>query len=174
MATAHPVKQSAASRTREPLAMRIARSVVSMALNDLPAEVTGKVKLCLFDLIGCASIARSTWSRSGAVGFKTCGVATVIGLARRFPRRCGVRNAVRATSGARGHALGSISPSIWCCPVLALPIRLFRAHFIAAAVVATNRGQIARAVWMPKSRHHRPTGITVRAAAAAGARRRVY
>ena len=48
----------------EPLAARIARSVVAVSAENLPAEVTDKVKLCLVDLIGCAFESRDLpWSR---------------------------------------------------------------------------------------------------------------
>ena len=40
MATVRPMKESAAAQTGEPLAARIAHSVVTMSLNDLPAEVS--------------------------------------------------------------------------------------------------------------------------------------
>ncbi len=81
MATVHPVKRGPAAQTGEPLAVRIAHSVVSMSLNDLPAEATDKVKLCLFDLIGCAFESRDLpWSRQAvALAEGTGGAATVIG-----------------------------------------------------------------------------------------------
>ena len=83
MATVHPVKVSPAARTGEPLAARIAHSVVSMSMNDLPAEVTDKVKICLFDIIGCAFESRDLpWSRQAvALAEGTGGAATVIGSA---------------------------------------------------------------------------------------------
>ena len=50
--------------THEPLAARIARSIAALSAEDLPAEVTDKVKLCLIDLIGCAFESRDLpWSR---------------------------------------------------------------------------------------------------------------
>src|SRR6266481_6027407 len=84
MATLQPMKESAAARTGEPLAVRIAHSVVSMSLNDLPVEVTDKVKLCLFDLIGCAFESRDLpWSRQAiALAEGTGDAATVIGSPR--------------------------------------------------------------------------------------------
>jgi 2-methylcitrate dehydratase PrpD len=80
------MKKSAATRTGEPLAVRIAHSVVTMSLNDLPAEVSDKVKLCLFDLIGCAFESRDLpWSRQAvALAEGTDGAATIIGS--RTPR----------------------------------------------------------------------------------------
>jgi len=38
----------------EPLAARIARAAVSLTPDELSAQVTEKVKTCLFDFIGCA------------------------------------------------------------------------------------------------------------------------
>ena len=73
----------------EPLAARIARSVVAVSAEDLPAEVTDKVKLCLVDLIGCAFESRDLpWSRQAAqlaehVDGKSGG-ATIIGLPGTF------------------------------------------------------------------------------------------
>ena len=81
MATVQPLQDSPAARTGEPLAARIAHSVVTMSMNDVPAEVTDKVKLCLFDLIGCAFESRDLpWSRQAvALAEGTGGAATVIG-----------------------------------------------------------------------------------------------
>ena len=54
--------------THEPLAARIARSIAALSAEDLPAEVTDKVKLCLIDLIGCAFESRDLpWSRQAVV-----------------------------------------------------------------------------------------------------------
>ena len=181
MATVHSVKQGELAHAGEPLAMRIARSVVSMALNDLPAEATGKVKLCLFDLIGCAFESRDLpWSRQAVtLAEGTGGVATVIGSTRTASHGdAAFANAVM------GHGLvredmhsGSISHlGIVVLPtLLALSeLRHVRGrNFIAAAVVGYEvGGQIGRAVMDAEvARIHRPTGITGPvAAAAAGAR----
>ena len=181
MVTVYSVKQSAMAHTGDPLAMRIAHSVVSMALSDLPAEVTGKVKLCLFDLIGCAFESRDLpWSRQAVtLAEGTGGVATVIGSSQTASHGdAAFANAVL------GHGLvredmhsGSISHlGIVVLPtLLALSeLRHVRGrNFIGAAVVGYEvGGQIGRAVMDAEvARIHRPTGITGPvAAAAAGAR----
>src|SRR6185295_12914634 len=52
------------TEAHEPLAARMARSVVAFSGDNLPAEVKAKVKLCLMDLIGCAFESRALpWSR---------------------------------------------------------------------------------------------------------------
>lgn len=181
MATVHPVKRGPAAQTGEPLAARIAHSVVSMSLNDLPAEATDKVKLCLFDLIGCAFESRDLpWSRQAvALAEGTGGAATVIGS----PHPASHADAAFANA-VMGHGLvredmhsGSISHlGIVVLPaLLALSeLRHVRGrNFITAAVVGYEvGGQIGRAVMDAEvARIHRPTGITGPvAAAAAGAR----
>ena len=181
MATVQPLKDSPAARTGEPLAVRIAHSVVTMSMNDVPAEVTDKVKLCLFDLIGCAFESRDLpWSRQAvALAEGTGGAATVIGS----PHAASHADAAFANA-VMGHGLvredmhsGSISHlGIVVLPtLLALSeLRHVRGrNFIAAAVVGYEvGGQIGRALMDAEvARIHRPTGITGPvAAAAAGAR----
>lgn len=181
MATVHPMKESPAAQSGEPLAVRIAHSVVSMSLNDLPAEVTDKVKVCLFDLIGCAFESRDLpWSRQAvALAEGTGGAATIIGS----PHAASHADAAFANA-VMGHGLvredmhsGSISHlGIVVLPtLLALSeLRHVRGrNFIAAAAVGYEvGGQIGRAVMdADVARIHRPTGITGPvAAAAAGAR----
>src|SRR6266853_4939124 len=73
----------------EPLAARIARSVVALPADDFTAEVKDKVKLCLIDLIGCAFESRDLrWSRQ----------------AREIAERAGVRSAGATSIGARDAA----------------------------------------------------------------------
>jgi 2-methylcitrate dehydratase PrpD len=181
MATVQSLKESPAARTGEPLAVRIAHSVVNMSMNDVPAEVTDKVKICLFDLIGCAFESRDLpWSRQAvALAEGTGGVATVIGS----PHAASHADAAFANA-VMGHGLvredmhsGSISHlGIVVLPtLLALSeLRHVRGrNFIAAAVVGYEvGGQIGRALMDAEvARIHRPTGITGPvAAAAAGAR----
>lgn len=181
MATVQPLQDSPAARTGAPLAARIAHSVVTMSMNDVPAEVTDKVKLCLFDLIGCAFESRDLpWSRQAvALAEGTGGAATVIGS----PHAASHADAAFANA-VMGHGLvredmhsGSISHlGIVVLPtLLALSeLRHVRGrNFIAAAVVGYEvGGQIGRALMDAEvARIHRPTGITGPvAAAAAGAR----
>jgi 2-methylcitrate dehydratase PrpD len=181
MATVYPMKDGAVAPSGEPLAVRIARSVVAMSLNDLPAEVTGKVKLCLLDLIGCAFESRDQpWSRQAiALAEVTGNAATVIGS----PNAASHTDAAFANA-VMGHGLvredmhsGSISHlGIVVLPtLLALSeLRHVRGrNFIAATAVGYEvGGQIGRAVMdADVARIHRPTGITGPvAAAAAGAR----
>ncbi len=181
MASMGPLKESLAAQNGEPLAVRIARSVVSMSLNDVPAEVTDKVKLCLFDIIGCALESRDlSWSRQAvAIAEGTGGAATIIGS----PDPASHADAAFANA-VMGHGLvredmhsGSISHlGIVVLPTL-LALSEYRhvrgRNFITAAVVGYEvGGQIGRAVMdADVARIHRPTGITGPvAAAAAGAR----
>ena len=169
----------------EPLAARIARAAVSLSPADLPAEVTAKVKLCLFDLIGCAFEARDLpWSRqavqmaerltdAGATGAAMIGAPTLSTYTD-----AAFANAVMAHGLVREdmHA-GSISHlGIVVLPTL-LALAQYRRvsgrDFIAAAAVGYEvGGQIGRAVMDAElARIFRPTGVTgPSAAAAAGAR----
>ena len=182
MATVQPLQDSPATRTGEPLAVRIAHSVVTMSMNDVPAEVTDKVKLCLFELIGCAFESRDLpWSRQAvALAEGTGGAATVIGS----PHAASHADAAFANA-VMGHGLvredmhsGSISHlGIVVLPtLLALSeLRHVRGrNFIAAAVVGYEvGGQIGRALMDAEvARIHRPTGITGPVAAAAAGRGR--
>src|SRR5258706_15433177 len=68
----------------EPLASRMGRAVVAVSAENLPAEVTDKVKLCLVDLIGCAFESRDLpWSRQAVQLAEhvdgTAGGATIVG-----------------------------------------------------------------------------------------------
>jgi len=181
MASVYPVKDSPAAHAGDPLAVRIARSVVSLSLSDLPAEVSGKVKLCLFDLIGCAFESRGLpWSRQAiALAEGTGNAATVIGS----PHPASHTEAAFANA-VMGHGLvreDMHSGSISHLGIVVLPTLLALAelrhvrgrNFIAAAAVGYEvGGQIGRAVMDAEvARIHRPTGITGPvAAAAAGAR----
>ena len=169
----------------EPLAARIARSSASVSLKDLPSEVTDKVKLCLFDLIGCAFEARDLpWSRQAVqladrVGSDGAGGATIIGA----PQAATYTDAAFANA-VMGHGLvreDMHSGSISHLGIVVLPTLLALAQyrriggpdFIAAAAVGYEvGGQIGRAVMDAElARIYRPTGITGPAgAAAAGAR----
>jgi 2-methylcitrate dehydratase PrpD len=168
----------------EPLAVRIARSVVALRADALPAQVTQKVKLCLIDLIGCAFESRDLpWSRQAQQmaqrdGPQAAG-ATIIGL----PDAVSSADAA-FVNAVMGHGLvredmhaGSISH----LGIVVLPTLLalaqagrFRGRdFVAAAVAGYEvGGQVGRAVMDAEvARIHRPTGITGPiAAAAAGAR----
>ena len=168
----------------EPLAARIARTVVALSADALPAEVTDKVKLCLIDLIGCAfESLELPWSRQAQqiaerARDNTTG-ATIIGLAEAMNfGDAAFANAVM------GHGLvredmhsGSISHlGIVVLPAL-LALTQYRRvsgrDFIAAAVAGYEvGGQVGRAVMDAEvAKIHRPTGITGPvAAAAAGSR----
>ena len=171
----------------QPLARRIARSARALSLEGLPGGVIEKVKLCMFDFIGCAFEARDLpWSRQAVqvaslVAPGETGGATVIGS----PYAKSYSGADAAFANAvMGHGLvredmhaGSISH----LGVVVLPTLLALAQyrrvsgpdFIAAAVVGYEvGGQIGRAVMDTElAAIFRPTGITGPiAAAAAGAR----
>ena len=166
----------------EPLAARIARSVVALRADALPVEVTQKVKLCLIDLIGCAFESRDLpWSRQAQqmASRVSSGGATMIGLADT------VSSADAAFANAvMGHGLvredmhaGSISHlGIAVLPTLLALSQSGRFHgrdFISAAVAGYETGaRVGRAVMDAEvAKIHRPTGITGPiAAAAAGAR----
>ncbi len=168
----------------EPLAARMARSVVGVSAQNLPAEVTEKVKVCLIDLIGCAFESRELpWSRQAVqlaerVDGKAGG-ATIVGAPGLFT--CGDAAFANAVMG---HGLlredmhsGSISHlGIVVLPALLALAQYRRASggdFIAAAVAGYEAGgQVGRAVMDAEvAKIHRPTGITGPvAAAAAGSR----
>jgi 2-methylcitrate dehydratase PrpD len=167
----------------EPLASRIARASVATSFEDLPGEVTGKTKLCLLDLIGCAFESRGLpWSRQ-AVGLAQAasegGGAAVIGS----PQLAGYGDAAFANA-VMGHGLvreDMHSGSISHLGIVVLPVLLALAQyrpvsgrdFIAAAAIGYEvGGQVGRALMDAEvARIHRPTGTTGPvAAAAAGAR----
>ena len=167
----------------EPLASRIARASVATSFEDLPVEVTGKTKLCLLDLIGCAFESRDLpWSRQ-AVGLAQAASeghgAAVIGS----PQLAGHGDAAFANA-VMGHGLvreDMHSGSISHLGIVVLPALLALAQyrrvsgrdFIAAAAIGYEvGGQVGRAVMDAEvARIHRPTGTTGPvAAAAAGAR----
>ena len=67
----------------DPLATRIARAAVSLTPDELGAQVTEKVKTCLFDFIGCAIESRELpWSQQAKQLLQRVsdGGAAVIGL----------------------------------------------------------------------------------------------
>ena len=168
----------------EPLAARIARSAATVSLQDLSSEVTDKVKLCLFDLIGCAFEARDLpWSRQAVAAGRSRGRRqqagrTVIGsphardLCGRGLRQCGHG----PWPGARGHALGQHQPprhrgAAHAAGAVAVPSRQ-RARFhrrrrgrLRGRRADRPRGDGRRTgAHLPAHRHHRAIG----AAAAAG------
>jgi len=168
----------------EPLAARIARTVVALSADTLQVEVTDKVKLCLIDLIGCAFESLDLpWSRQAQQiaersRDKTTG-ATIIGL----PETATFGDAA-FVNAVMGHGLvreDMHSGSISHLGIVVLPALLALAQyrrvsgrdFIAAAVAGYEvGGQIGRAIMDAEvAKIHRPTGITGPvAAAAAGSR----
>ena len=168
----------------EPLATRIARSVVALSAENMPAEVTDKVKLCLVDLIGCAFESRDLpWSRQAVqlaehVDAKSGGAA-IIGSPGSFS--CGDAAFANAVMGHGLVREDMHSGSISHLGIVVLPALLALAQyrrvsgrdFIAAAVAGYEvGGQVGRAVMDAEvAKIHRPTGITGPvAAAAAGSR----
>ncbi len=168
----------------EPLATRMARSVVAVSAESLPAEVTDKVKLCLIDLIGCAFESRQLpWSRQAVQVAEQMdgksGGATIIGM----PGSFALGDAAFANA-VMGHGLvreDMHSGSISHLGIVVLPALLALAQYrrisgrdFIAAVVAGYEvgGQVGRAVMdADVAKIHRPTGITGPvAAAAAGSR----
>ena len=168
----------------EPLATRMARSVVAVSAESLPAEVIDKVKLCLIDLIGCAFESRQLpWSRQAVQVAEQMdgksGGATVIGM----PGSFALGDAAFANA-VMGHGLvreDMHSGSISHLGIVVLPALLALAQYrrisgrdFIAAVVAGYEvgGQVGRAVMdADVAKIHRPTGITGPvAAAAAGSR----
>lgn len=167
-----------------PLAARMAHSLVAMNLDELPAAVIDKVKVCLCDFIGCAFEAHSLpWSRQARqlaepVADRKRG-ASIIGM----PGRVSAGDAAFANS-VMAHGLvredmhsGSISHlGIVVLPTLlalAQSRRVSGREFIAAAVAGYEAGgQLGRAVMDAEvAKIHRPTGVTGPiAGAAAGAR----
>ena len=168
----------------EPLAARIARAVVAVSADQLPSEVTDKVKLCLIDLIGCAFESLDLpWSRQARqiaerASDKAAG-ATIIGSSEIVTfGDAAFANAVM------GHGLvreDMHSGSISHLGIVVLPALLALAQyrrvggrdFVAAAVAGYEvGGQVGRAVMDAEvAKIHRPTGITGPvAAAAAGSR----
>ena len=168
----------------EPLAARMARAVVGASVENLPGEVTDKVKLCLADLIGCAFESRDLpWSRQAVQIAEhvegNSGGAAIAGSAGSFAfGDAAFANAVM------GHGLvreDMHSGSISHLGIVVLPVLLALAQyrrvsgrdFIAAAVAGYEvGGQVGRAVMDAEvAKIHRPTGITGPvAAAAAGSR----
>jgi 2-methylcitrate dehydratase PrpD len=168
----------------QPLAARMAQSVIELSAHDLPGEVMHKVKLCLIDLIGCAFEARDLpWSRQAVQLAQmlngTAAGATIIGSPGVFTSAdAAFANAVM------GHGLvreDMHSGSISHFGIVVLPALLALAQYrrssgrdFIAAVVAGYEvgGQVGRAVMDAEvAKIHRPTGITGPiAAAAAGAR----
>ena len=167
-----------------PLAVRMAQALCAMQPDTVPGAVSEKVKICLFDLIGCGFEARHLpWSRQARhlaepIADGTRG-ANVIALGGRVS----VSDAAFANA-VMGHGLvredmhaGSIShlgivvlPSLLA---LAQGARVSGRTFIAAAVAGYETGgQLGRAIMdADVARIHRPTGVCgPLAAAAAGAR----
>jgi 2-methylcitrate dehydratase PrpD len=162
----------------------MAQSVIGLVAEALPAAVTDKVKLCLFDLIGCACEARDLpWSRQAAQLAEDIGPdargATIIGRPGPVSGADAVfANAVMAHglvredmhSGSISHLGIVVLPALLA---LAQYRRVSGRDFVAAAVAGYEAGgQIGRAVMDAEvARIHRPTGVTgAIAAASAGAR----
>ena len=179
-----PINKPLILEAHEPLAARMARSVVALSKDQLPEELTAKVKLCLMDLIGCAFESRELpWSRQAhsiaeRAGDPLAG-ATIIGSSDTF-----AFGDAAFVNAVMGHGLvredmhsGSISHlGIAVLPAL-LALSQYRRStgrdFIAAVVAGYEvGGQIGRAVMDAEiAAVHRPTGISGPiAAAAAGAR----
>ena len=176
------LRNPAALESDTPLATQIARAGVALSWQSLSSEVTEKVKVCLFDLIGCAFESRDRpWSRQAVLVAErvASGGATVIGSPHAAPYAdAAFANAVM------GHGLvreDMHSGSISHFGVVVLPTLLALAQyrkvngrdFIAATAFGYEvGGQVGRAVMDAElARIHRPTGICGPiAGAAAGAR----
>ena len=165
----------------EPLAARLARSVIATSMGNLPAEVTGKVKLCLADLIGCAFESRNLpWSKQALqAADRVERGASIVGTSGSYA----VGDAAFANA-VMGHGLvredmhsGSISHlGIVVLPTLlalAQTHRVSGRDFIAAAVMGYEvGGQVGRALMdADVAKIHRPTGVCGPVAAAAAASR---
>ena len=168
----------------EPLAARMARSVVAVSAQDLSTEGMDKVKLCLVDLIGCAFESRDLpWSRQAVQVAEPMegkpGGTSIVGSPGSFT--CGDAAFANAVMGHGLVREDMHSGSISHLGIVVLPTLLALAQvrrvsgrdFISAAVAGYEvGGQVGRAVMDAEiARIHRPTGITGPvAAAAAGAR----
>jgi 2-methylcitrate dehydratase PrpD len=164
-----------------PLAARIGGAVAALSSEAVPAAVAEKVKVCLFDLIGCAFEARALpWSvQALALAERVAAGATVIGV----PFATTLGDAAFANA-VMGHGLvreDMHSGSISHLGIVVLPALLALAQyrpvrggdFIAAAMAGYEvGGQVGRAAMDAEiARIHRPTGVSGPiAAAAAGAR----
>ena len=165
----------------ELLAARIAREINATSLDDLPAEVISKTKLCLFDLIGCAFESRALpWSRQAvSLAQDLQNGASIIGTSI-----VASEGDAAFANAVMGHGLvredmhsGSISHlGIVVLPVLLALSQNRRVNgrdFIMAAVAGYEvGGQVGRALMdADVVKIHRPTGISGPVAgAAAGAR----
>src|SRR4051812_22617993 len=165
----------------EPLAARMACSVVALSADDLPDDVTAKVKVCLMDLIGCAFESRALpWSRQAhsiaeRAGDPAAG-ASIIGSPDTF-----TFGDAAFVNAVMGHGLvredmhsGSISHlGIAVLPAL-LALAQYRRStgrdFIAATVAGYEvGGQVGRAAMDAEvAAVHRPTGISGPIAAGCG------
>jgi 2-methylcitrate dehydratase PrpD len=151
-------------------------------LSDLSDALIGKVKTCLFDLIGCALEARDLpWSRQAVQIAQLSGVthgAAIIGC----PEQSSLGDAAFA-NGVMGHGLvreDMHSASISHLGIVIIPTllalvqykKITGRQFIQAAVLGYEVGaQIGKVVMDAQlARIHRPTGITgpIGASAAAG------
>ncbi len=170
-----------AAGLQDPLALRLARQVAAVSLDDLPAPVIAKTRTCLMDLIGCAFESKDLpWSMQARASIDpTPAGATLIGVRD----RAGIGDAA-FVNAVMGHGLvredmhaGSISHlGVVVLPTLlalAQTRRISGRDFIAAVAAGYEvGGRIGRAVMDAQvARIHRPTGVTgPTAAAAAGAR----
>jgi len=167
----------------EALAVRIADACVSVKPTAIPDDVVAKVKICLFDLIGCAVESRSLpWSLQAK--------ALVQPLADRNRSATIIAESISASfadaafaNAVMGHGLvredmhsGSVSHlGIVVLPTLFALSQYHRVdgqRFCAAAMIGYEVGaQVGRAAMSPEiARIHRPTGISGPVgAAAAGA-----
>ena len=166
----------------EPLAARIAQAVVSLTPDELSAQVTEKVKTCLFDFIGCAfESTELPWSLQAKHFLQPVaeGGASVIGSSETTSYAdAAFANAVM------GHGLvreDMHSGSVSHLGIVILPTLLALSQYrqvtgrdfiVSAAVGYEVGGRIGRAAMSPEiARIHRPTGISgPLGAAAAGAR----
>lgn len=167
----------------QPLAVRLARAADALSPKDLSAQVIAKVKLCLFDLIGCAFEAHALpWSRQAvAVAIRSGegASATIMGEAfsssfedAAFVNAVMAHGLVREDmhSGSISHLGIVVLPTLLA---LAQYHRVTGLEFMVAAVTGYEAGgRVGRALLDPEiARIRRPTGLTGPiAAAAAGAK----
>lgn len=176
--------RNAAPAVATALATDLARALRQFSLDAVPRAVIDKVKVCLFDFIGCAFEAHHLpWSRQARA------LTEQLADARRGASVIGSGGRVSVADAAfanavMGHGLvreDMHSGSISHLGIIVLPTLLALAQrqrvsgreFITAAVVGYEAGaQLGRAVMDAEvAKIHRPTGVTgPLAGAAAGAR----
>ncbi|MBI4692599.1 MAG: MmgE/PrpD family protein [Gammaproteobacteria bacterium] len=179
-----PLSDRISALDAPPLAVAMARALRAVTLEDLPVAVIDKVKICLFDFVGCAFESHALpWSRQARalterLADEALG-ASIIGT----PGRVSAADAAFANA-VMGHGLvreDMHSGSISHLGIVVLPTLLALAprrrvsgrEFILAAVAGYEAGaKLGRAVMDAEvAKIHRPTGVTgPTAGAAAGAR----